>query len=177
MNNLYPKGHKKVMNKAGDGKIISMYWFLILFLIAAAVVYMASMYYGNPYDIREYEAKSLSNKIADCISMGGYIDKAFLENEIDILNKCGLNFEVEDISNWTMDSEYYVEVEINLYGGGNYKTFEMGNINLKDFCSDLGGNYNPVCKERSFYVLGKEDNKKYQVDIKSAVRKTEKNVQ
>lgn len=170
--------NQMVTSKKGDGKIISMYWFLILFLVAAAVVYMASMFYGQPYDVREHESRALSNKIANCIAQGGYIDEIFLgsEVEIDLMNKCGLNFEVEDIYGWTSESEYYVEIEIKKYGSVEiYNSLKIGNVNLKDFCFDLEGKYNPVCLERSFYVLGK-DKQKYEVNVKSVVRKTEKNV-
>jgi len=168
-----------ITGKIGDGKIISMYWFLILFLVAAAVVYMASMYYGNPYDVREYEARALSNKIANCIAQGGYIDKVFLDEnvEINLLDKCSLNFEVEDFSGWTEESEYYARVEISFYETGEfYGDMEVGNINLKEFCPNLEGKYNPICLERSFYVLD-ENNQTYEVNIKSVVRKTEKNAQ
>jgi len=173
------------MNKRGDGKIISIYWFFILFIVAAAVVYMASMFYGQPYDVREFESRALSNKVADCVSIGGYIDNIFLDNnvEINLLSKCGLNFEVEGVNGWTEDSEYYVEVNIDLYVEeeestlGNYRKIKEGDINLKEFCSGSSGKYDPVCSVRSFYSLDKLTNQGYKVTIKSVVRKTEKNVQ
>ena len=57
-------------NKKGD-KIISVYWFAILFIVAAAVVYMAALFYGAPYDARGIESDILTNQIADCLSQGG----------------------------------------------------------------------------------------------------------
>ncbi len=67
------------MNKLGTDKIISIYWFAILFIVAAAVVYMASVFYGGPADVREIEANILINQVADCVSQGGYLKENIQE--------------------------------------------------------------------------------------------------
>ena len=200
MNNLYPKGHKKntsrrkmnnlkvtsrrKMNKLGDGKIVSLYWFLILFLVAAGVVYMVALFYGNPYDVRYSESRALSNRIANCISVGGVIEKSFLEGEINLLEKCNLNFDVEESYGWTGESEYYIKVEIFPYNLDTYvigseitSNLEVGSVNLQDYCKEEFSSSNfPVCDERGFYGLG-DDGSSYLVNVVSIVRKTEKNVQ
>ena len=51
------------LNKKGTDKIISVYWFTILFIVAGAIVYMAAAFYGEPYDVREIEANILINQI------------------------------------------------------------------------------------------------------------------
>ena len=96
---------KKKMNKKGD-KIISVYWFAILFIVAAAIDYMVVIFYGKPYDIRDVEESILINQIADCLAEGGYLKKEvfdngnFLLNESNFLQTCHLNFDVEDIYGW-----------------------------------------------------------------------------
>ena len=158
------------MNSQGTDKIISVYWFVILFIVAGAVVYMAGVFYGNPYDVREAEANVLINHIADCIAEGGYLNKEvvdeegkFLLNNDTFLEICHLNFNVEDTQGWREQRQYYVEVSV--FG------ITKGNVNLKDFCERKEKN----CVQRSFYVLDKEG-KSYEIKILSVVRKTEKNV-
>ena len=81
------------MNKRGTDKLISVYWFAILFIVAAAIVYMVLSFYGEPYDARELEANALTNQIADCLSEAGYLKEGILERvETDLLETCDLNF-------------------------------------------------------------------------------------
>ncbi|MCK5043898.1 hypothetical protein KAR52_02765 [Candidatus Pacearchaeota archaeon] len=171
-------------NKKGTDKIISMYWFVILFLVAAAIVYMAAIFYGEPYDVREIEAHILANQIANCVAEGGYLKENILFDEEfknNFLEQCDLNFNVEDVYGWKELEQYYLKIEFYTFdpnmqdnlGDLKFDFFE-GNINLKDDCDRMGRNF-PICVERSFYTLGK-DNQKYAVKILSIVRKTEKNV-
>src|SRR3990167_8995579 len=102
------------MNKTGTDKIISVYWFVILFIVAAAIAYMVISFYGKPYDVRELEANALTNRIADCVSQNGYLreetlSEGFKEN---LLASCDLNFEVEDAYGWKEQEQYYIEIEI-----------------------------------------------------------------
>jgi len=165
----------KKWNNKGTDKILSVYWFAILFIVAGGVVYMTALYYGEPYDIREIEANFLINHIADCLSQGGILVDDWEEiNENNFLEKCNLNFNVEDTSGWK-DDQYYVEVDFQYFEGSSARELLIaGNVNLEDFC-DKKGKSIPVCVERSFYTLDK-DNNQYIIKILSVVRKTEKNV-
>ena len=164
-------------NKKGD-KLISVYWFVILFLVAAAIVYMVISFYGEPYDIREAEAYALTNKVARCLSEAGYLKEGVLTEDFreNFIEKCNFNFETEDVYDWKEQKQYYVKV--NFYDFSTKQSIfaiEKGNEALKTDCG-LKGKTFPFCLERSFYVLDKEK-KLYQIDILSIVRKTEKNVQ
>lgn len=164
------------MNKRGD-KIISVYWFVILFIVAASIVYMVNAFYGKPYDVREIEADILTSKIARCISEAGYIkegvlEESFKENFMDI---CELNFQVEDIYGWREQEQYYLMLEFfKLNQMEEIFSSEYGNKNLKDFCGFDEKNF-PVCLERSFYSLDKNGDQ-YKINLVSVVRKTDKNV-
>ena len=162
------------MNKKGD-KIISVYWFTILFIVAAAVVYMVGVFYGEPYDVREIEANILTNQIADCLSEGGELKKSilddegqFLLNNDNFLEACDLNLNVEDFKDWKQQEQYYIQISI--FG------ISQGNINLKNYC-DKKGKTLPVCVNRSFYVLNQDKTNSYEIEILSIVGKIEKNVQ
>ena len=165
------------MNKTGGDKIISVYWFVILFIVAAAIAYMVISFYGKPYDVRELEANALTNRIADCVSQNGYLreetlTEGFKEN---LLEQCNLNFEVEDACGWKEQGQFYVEIEILDFNPSKGKISEAfaGNSNLKNFC-EIKGEGSPFCLKRSLYVIDKK-NTQYQINILSIVRKTEKN--
>ncbi|MDP2629017.1 MAG: hypothetical protein Q8P15_03940 [Nanoarchaeota archaeon] len=155
-------------NKKGAEKIISVYWFAILFIVAGAMVYMVSSFYGKPYDVREIEAGLLTNKIAECLSVEGYINENWGNlNTDNFLDQCGLDFNTEEIYSWN-DDQYYIEVNIS------EKIISVGNTNLKGSCF-LQGKNAPPCLESSLYAIDLQDNN-YKINILSIVRKTEKNV-
>ena len=162
-------------------KLISVYWFLILFLAAAAVVYMVSNFYSYPIDVREVEANILTEKVADCLAYGGQINPALIsEGKFDVqfkegfLKECGLNFDTE------FDGEqYYVDVEIydSLESKDAVFFIEEGNLNLATNCEiqkDKAIEKLATCVNQRFYTVAGD--KQYFIDIKSAVRKAEKNV-
>jgi hypothetical protein len=164
-------------NKRGD-KVISVYWFAILFIVAAGIVYMAVLFYGGPYDVREIESKLLASKMADCLSQGGYLNEGVLgwtDFKEDFLEECDVTFNVEEVYGWEEQEQYYLEVGLFEFdkeavdGKGN-KIFNIieGNVNLKT-APELEE------KPRNFYVLDNSENA-YVVTILAIVRKTEKNV-
>jgi len=168
------------MDKRGTDKLISVYWFVILFLVAAGIVYMVIVFYGAPYDVRESEANIMINQIADCFAAGGKLKNSVnYFNELNLLSECKLNFNVEDTNKWKNDQFY---VGVNYYSFEKDKgvfsdilrTINLGNSLLNDNCG-LEGKYTPVCVERSFYVL--EGDSPRIIKIKSVVGKVEKNAQ
>jgi len=164
-------------------KIISIYWFTVLFLITGAIVYMVAIFYGEPFDVRDAESHLLNVQIADCFSRGGYLPQVifdgenFLINRENLLDTCKLSFVTEDFSNWNEQGQYYLEVEILDFD--TKSPFELpppiriGNFNLRELCN-LGKRF-PKCESQKIYVLDK-NNFPYQINILSAVRKVEKNV-
>ena len=97
------------MNKKGD-KLISVYWFAVLFIVAAAIVYMVHAFYGKPYDVRPIEADILISKIARCLSETGHIKEGVFEENFkeNFRGICKLNFRVEDVYGWREQEQYYV---------------------------------------------------------------------
>lgn len=166
-----------IKNKKGD-KIISVYWFVILFIVAGAIVYMVISFYGEPYDIREAEAYALANKAAGCLSEAGYLEQEALSTDFkeNFMEECSFNFEVEDVHGWREQGQYYVEINFyNFSTNQGISEIKTGNEALKTDCEKKGKTF-PVCLKRSFYVLDREKNQ-YKINILSIVRKTDKNVQ
>lgn len=168
------------MNKYGTDKLLSVYWFTILFIVAAAIVSMTIIFYGKPYDIRELEANALINHVADCLSESGYLKENILEDEDfknNFLENCDLNFNVEDTYNWREQGQYYLGVDIFQEENLVFNITE-GNKNIISSCgveSEIEEEKIAKCVEREFYSLTPIGDV-YLVKILSIVRKTEKNV-
>ncbi|MBU4308231.1 MAG: hypothetical protein KJ566_00340 [Nanoarchaeota archaeon] len=160
-------------------KIISVYWFAILVLVAGGIIAMVSVFYNSSYDVREIEANILSNKIGNCFSNVGYLKQEvfnngnFLINQDNFLEKCNLNF------NSTEEGLQYFS-QVNFFKGNDLENsfFEVaqGNKNLKADCSILK-DYEKIskCVEKSFFTLDKSGNL-YLIKILSVIDKSEKNV-
>jgi len=134
------------MNKIGD-KIISVYWFAILAIVAVGIVMMVAVFYGKPYDVREAEAGVMINQVVDCLS--GTDGKL---KQISSLEECHFNF----------GDEFFLEVEsLNL---------AEGNFNLEDSC-DLRTE-SVICVRRNAYFLGEDGSEKI-IKILGAVGKNE----
>ena len=172
-------------NRIGAEKIISVYWFVILIIIAGAVVAMVSLFYGSPYDVRVTEANIMINQVSNCLSQSGELnknlfisensEKKFNEN-FNLLEECNLIFETK-FENAV--GEYFLEAEF--YDLNNERLFSIseGNSNLKTDCKIAEGEkkYKRLskCVDREFYSLDSE-NQAYKINILSVVRKTDKNV-
>jgi len=173
------------MNKKADGKIISVYWFIMLVVVAGGVFLMVSLYYGAPYDVRKIEANLLSEKVADCIYHGGELNSDlvdptktfFMEEFMDhFTDHCSLNF--NPTGQWEK-SQYYVEV--NFYDAVDVRksiqNMSEGNFNWKPDCELEDEEYEKlvVCSKKEFYAKGLSGDI-YLIKILSIVRKTEQNV-
>ncbi|MFC1710553.1 hypothetical protein ACFLZJ_00105 [Nanoarchaeota archaeon] len=176
----------KNMNKKGADKILSIYWFAILVIIAVGVFVMVSNFYNHPYDVREIEANLLKNRMADCLSSNGQFksnildsEGNFLLNNENLLETCHLNFKAEDDFNWDETPQYYIETKIFHISDLNIPVLEVsgGNMNWKADCEiQKEGEYERLakCAQGGFYSLG--NNGQYLIKILSVVGKVEKNV-
>ena len=170
-------------NKNGGEKIISVYWFAILFIVAGAVVYMAAAFYGKPYDIREMEAQILGNHVANCLSDTGHLKENIIGNEEfqnNFLKECSINFNVEKFyaGKEQSDPQYFLKVQIFQESNNVFEVSE-GNLNLVASCGvESGIEHEKLakCAEKEFYSLDSGNNL-YLIKVLSIVRKTEKNVQ
>ena len=167
------------MNKRGD-KILSVYWFAVIIIVAGGIFAMVYVYYGTPYDVREIEANVLTNQIADCVSYAGRINANLISNTqesgVVFLKQCHLNF---DSTEWT-DKQYYAEVNLYKLNDLNNPTFSVnaGDNKWLSFCSIQENNPQErltKCVRKSFYSLDSSNNQ-YIIKILTVVRKAEKNV-
>ena len=173
INNFFPKNYK------GAEKILSVYWFIILIIVSGGIFAMVYTFYHHPYDIREIESDIMVNKVSDCLAKDGKLKENFNENLKDnFLEKCSLNFYVEEI--WNKEEQYYLQVNFYKFNELESSLLEIsnGNKNLISGCKEQNDKeYKRLakCVERSFYSLD-ENNDLFLIKILSIVRKTEKNV-
>lgn len=167
-------------SKKGD-KIISVYWFAVLIIVAGGVFGMVYVFYGTPYDIREIEAKLLVDKIADCISYAGKINSNLLSegvfnSKFNLSIDCNLILTSVD---WE-EEQYYARVNFYAITDLNTPLFTIaeGNNNLLTSC-ELQENKEYLklakCVDGSFYSIDSSNNQ-YIIKILTSVRKAEKNV-
>ena len=139
------------MDIKGAEKMTAVYWFAILLVVAGAIAYMVFVFYGKPYGVANAESRILGNKIADCLSEGGYLNEEIVWglNNDNFLDRCNINFETEDVFDWKDKGQYYAEVNIynfnqNLgegYAGELISKVVAGNKNLKPIVSEVEGAY------------------------------------
>jgi len=171
------------MNKRGGDKLISIYWFIVLTIIAGGVVAMVGVFYNSPYDVRSVEAEILAMNIADCVYPGGTLDTRLIasgsfkeEFRDNFMDRCKLNFESKQEFDF---GQYYFE--INFYDSQNLDrsifNVSEGNQNWIEDCGieNIGKEKLVKCNEKKFFAKDNSD-KVYFVKILSIVRNTEKNV-
>jgi hypothetical protein len=177
------------MNKKGTDKILSIYWFVILTLVAGGIFAMVYVFYGAPYDVREVESEIFAERIADCISHQGIIDSEFfVGNDFDysidktFTSKCNFNFKVEEDYKDKEEIQYFYEIEFYTPEDLENPKFSLydGNTNWKVDCFIKDENNKEYaklvkCTEKRFYALSEEGNQ-YLIKILSVIGKSEKNV-
>ena len=166
------------MNNRGADKVLSVYWFVVLFIVAGGVVYMVAVFYGTPYDVREVEANLLINKVADCVATGGSLNENFgkIIDETTLLQICEINFNVEDEFSWRKQDQYYINLSYSKFDSvtgeisdSKDKAVTKNSI-LLDNCGGEGTHF-AFCIERGFYV---SDGNVIKIFV--AVKKVDKNV-
>jgi hypothetical protein len=168
-----------IKNKRGD-KILSLYWFAILIIIAGGIFAMVYVYYGFPYDVRDIENRLLINAVADCVSYTGRINQEIISSgefyQNASLDKCNLIFTSPE---WE-EEQYYVKVDFYRINDLNnsLRTLTKGNLNWAPQCEiqkEKESKNLVQCSTKAFYSLDDKDNQ-YIIKILGIVRKSEKNV-
>jgi len=170
------------MNKRGEEKILAIYWFVILTLVAGGIFTMTILFYNHPYDVREVESQILINNIADCLSRGGELNPELFEGEefseefkTNFLQTCNLYFEAEGGE----AEEYYSEITIYNASRLDLPVYEInaGNKNLVASCNiqeEKKYKREARCMEENLFSV--KGGKLYLIKIMSAIGKAKENV-
>lgn len=169
-----------IRNKKGADKVLSMYWFAILIIVAGGIFAMVATFYSHPYDIRGLEAGILNKKTVDCISEKGKLNsELFFEGSFDknfsdrFLEVCNFNFNTD-----SEEIQYYVEVEFYNLTNKENPMFEFyeGRINWREDCNLKEEEHENLakCVERRFYSTHNEN--QYLIKILTIVGKLNENI-
>ena len=173
-------------NKKGADKMLSMYWFAMILIVAVGVFAMVYLFYSAPYEIRDMESGILSSKVGDCFSREGVINPEIISEEnfnqdFDILGECSINFEVENEYDWGQEGQFFIEVEFYSIDDLNNPmgVLSEGNLNWKPSCfikDKKDRDYDKLvkCSEERIYAVG-QASKQYLIKILVGVGKIEKN--
>ena len=71
---------KFIKNKKGSDKVLSIYWFVILFIISTGIFAMVYVYYHSPFNVLGAEGEIMANKIAECVSQQGKTNSAWISS-------------------------------------------------------------------------------------------------
>ena len=168
-----------IKNKKATDKVLSIYWFAILVIIAGAVFAMVTMFYGYPYDVRNIESNIMINKVSDCISPSGFFNKSLLSQEdFSLTSYCNITFDVEN-SLYSDKGNYYLQATFyNFTNSEKLFALSEGNPSFKADCNINNGDYEKlaVCVNRTFYSIDYSNNP-YEINVLSIVTKTDKNVE
>ena len=188
---------KDKMNKKGTSKMLSLYWFAMLVIIAGGIFAMVVTFFGHPYDIRPLEADILGDKTADCLSRQGVLNQELFnesngnfseEFKEDFLEECGFDFDYqtsEGRSNYYTEALVYSADDLSESGrvqGEAVFEIKKGNSNWIEGC-DVEEEYSrsAECSEKRIYSIAPEgipekSGNQYLIKITSIVGKINENV-
>jgi len=95
-----------IRNKGGSEKVFSLWWFFVLAIVGLGIVVGVLIFYSMDFDVREIEAASLYNNLANCVIKQGYLADNFFDKNFDIFEKCGLNKET------ILSGDFYFKISI-----------------------------------------------------------------
>lgn len=171
-----------MISKKGSDSVISVYWFVILVIVAGGIVIMANVFYSSPYDVRSSEASILASRVANCVYFGGKMNSNLIsvngvfkqEFKDKFLDECQMTF---NPGKSFSEIEYYIQVDFSPFDNPTNKVFTLsaGNENWINDCSiNVKKNKLPVCVNESFIAKG-PTGKLYLVKELSIVNKVNQN--
>ena len=145
--------------KAGT-KLLSVWWFLVLVIIAIGIVAGTSIFITKKIDTRAVEADILVSRAIICLVNQGIIREDFLKENFNIFQKCALSEKIIDKS-----SNYFLN--ISLFDATSNKLVNVplvyGNHAFEKECkvpaSGVVAPNFPRCSEKSLDVIDSSGNK------------------
>jgi hypothetical protein len=130
------------MDKRGEERLLSIWMFGIWGVIAIMIVAGVFVFYQVNSDLRNFQAKSLNNKVSSCFVENSVLKDSFFSGDV---SSCGFN---EGLFN---DKKYYFRA--TLYDEDLNKVDEvvLGNNVFEVNCELPGENF-PRCYESKFGV-------------------------
>ncbi len=137
-----------MMNKKGEEKYFSIWWFLVLLIVGGCVAYVTSSFLSMNKDIRFLEAGTLYTQVENCIVKDNILDISVFNENYNLFSNCGLNEKIingsfyigislkekDKVLNETFFGKYFsTECEYVLSGGKAEKYPKCVSINEEIF--------------------------------------------
>jgi len=161
------------MNKRGDERILSLYWFVIFVIIAIAVVSGVYIFFSDPLDTRQIEGSILADKVIGCFVEQGKLSEVYSGiNGGNFEEKCKLVLKDETKEAYKIEDQYYIEFKA---GDRTFKYKEESESRFEPFCDKEESKKNiPICIKKKLAVLD-ETGELIFVEVLIGVRKVEQN--
>jgi len=120
------------IDKKGEEEFAFSFWRIGLFVVVAVTIaFSVIMFYSEGFDTRTFHAKSLEDKLFDCVIEKGFLKYPELlsEKDFDFVDKCGLNENIVD-----RNSDYFFEFVFNDNLGKKISSISTGKTELGLFC-------------------------------------------
>lgn len=150
--------------KKGVEKLISIWWFFVLFIVGTGIVLGVMIYYSAETSVKKVEAEILNQRIFDCITNENYLNPKVFENNFEVFDGCGFNSEV-----FGKGSFFYFKIliynETGLVAEKNYGDFAIDK-NCK-IAEKMSAKRFPECFARNKIVFD-EKNKEIKLVVLTA---------
>jgi len=136
-------------NKKAE-KLLSLWWFFVLGVIAGGIVIGVLIYSSADVNIKEVEANILSERIISCLIDNGYLKESIFNEDFNIFEFCNLNPDV-----FGKASNFYFKISV--YNSENL-IFNLikGSSSFEKECQiqeNVEAKHFPRCSEKKESVL------------------------
>lgn len=94
-----------MMNKKGEEKYFSIWWFLVLLLVGGSVTYVTSAFLSMDKDVRFLEVGTLYTQVENCIVKDNILDFSIFNGNYNIYNSCGLSEKI-------INNSFYIGISL-----------------------------------------------------------------
>ena len=157
-----------VNKKKAEYEIFSIWWFVVLAIIALVVAVVVNMYVSAEVDVRGYESGIMYNQIANCFIQNGFLKQEVLDNNFDIYSFCALS------NKSIVGSNLFFTLVLKNESGSILKKIQSEGTSYFDDClvSNMGekGASFPKCvyRNESVYYFVNGERKYYTMELMTA---------
>ena len=137
--------------KKGGEKLISIWWFMVLTIVATGIVIGVSAYYAAEVDVKAVEADILSEKVLDCMNQNGFVPDNFFKENFDVLHECKLSQKA-----FEKGSNFFFRVSLYDSDGKLIKSSQAGDASFEKSCAiqkEVKAINFPICTSKKESVV------------------------
>ena len=134
-------------------KILSIWWFAVLAVVAASVMLVSWMFYSSDINMRGIETDALSMRVSGCLIRLGEMNADIFNETFDIYGTCKIKKEIIENGNYFLAVRIYSGDKILKQMDWGIRAFEEDcKVKQKIINSKGSAYYFPECSTREFFV-------------------------